>query len=160
MELQNQNTVKEPKNINYNLQSRERGRNVLIISSVDCVLFVVDLGAQFTGRCTVPIIVTGGSAKPFQLQEYGIKGFPTIKVFVPGKPLVDYQGARDEKPIADYALQQVEALLKERLSGKGTGGSSEKSEPSASVELNSHNFDELVLRDKELWIVEFFAPCN
>ncbi|KAF5948497.1 hypothetical protein HYC85_014454 [Camellia sinensis] len=92
-------------------------------------------------------------------QEYGIKGFPTIKVFVPGKPPVDYQGARDVKPIAEYALQQVvKALLKERLSGKGTGGSSEKSEPSASVELNSHNFDELVLRSKELWIVEFFAP--
>ncbi|CAL5342353.1 unnamed protein product [Camellia sinensis] len=93
-------------------------------------------------------------------QEYGIKGFPTIKVFVPGKPPVDYQGARDVKPIAEYALQQVKALLKERLSGKGTGGSSEKSEPSASVELNSHNFDELVLRSKELWIVEFFAPWS
>jgi protein disulfide-isomerase A6 len=53
---------------------------------------------------------------------------------------------------------QVKALLKERLNGKATGGSNEKSEPSASVELNSHNFDELVLKSKELWIVEFFAP--
>ncbi|KAF5949959.1 hypothetical protein HYC85_011952 [Camellia sinensis] len=91
-------------------------------------------------------------------QEYGIKGFPTIKVFVPGKPPVDYQGARDVKPIAEYALQQIKGLLKDRLHGKGTGASSEKSEPSASVELNSHNFDELVLKSKELWIVEFFAP--
>ncbi|XP_073151140.1 protein disulfide isomerase-like 2-3 [Henckelia pumila] len=91
-------------------------------------------------------------------QEYGIRGFPTIKVFVPGKPPVDYQGARDVKPIAEFALQQVKALLKERLNGKTTGGSSQKSEPSASVELNSRNFDELVLKSKELWIVEFFAP--
>ncbi|KAK3022014.1 hypothetical protein RJ639_045175 [Escallonia herrerae] len=91
-------------------------------------------------------------------QEYGIKGFPTIKVFTPGKPPADYQGARDVKPIAEFALQQVKALLKERLSGKATGGSGEKSEPSASVELNSRNFDELVLKSKELWIVEFFAP--
>ncbi|KAL7218855.1 hypothetical protein ACSBR2_012016 [Camellia fascicularis] len=91
-------------------------------------------------------------------QEYGIKGFPTIKVFVPGKPPVDYQGARDVKPIAEYALQQIKGLLKDRLHGKGTGASSEKSEPSASVELNSRNFDELVLKSKELWIVEFFAP--
>ncbi|OVA01123.1 Thioredoxin [Macleaya cordata] len=91
-------------------------------------------------------------------QEYGIKGFPTIKVFVPGKPPVDYQGARDVKPIAEFALQQVKALLKERLSGKTAGGSSEKAEPSASVELNSRNFDELVIKSKELWIVEFFAP--
>ncbi|PHT76357.1 Protein disulfide-isomerase like 2-2 [Capsicum annuum] len=91
-------------------------------------------------------------------QEYGIRGFPTIKVFAPGKPPVDYQGARDAKPIAEFALQQIKALLKERVHGKATGGSSESSEPSASVELNSHNFDENVLKSKDLWIVEFFAP--
>lgn len=93
-------------------------------------------------------------------QEYGIRGFPTIKVFAPGKPPVDYQGARDVKPIAEFALKQVKALLKDRLNGKGkaTGGSNEKTETSSSVELNSGNFDELVLKSKELWIVEFFAP--
>ncbi|XP_010913398.1 protein disulfide isomerase-like 2-3 [Elaeis guineensis] len=91
-------------------------------------------------------------------QEYGIIGFPTIKVFLPGKPPVDYQGARDVKPIAEFALQQIKALLKERLHGKSSGGSSEKSETSASVELTSRNFDELVLKSKDLWIVEFFAP--
>ncbi|KAE8721748.1 Protein disulfide-isomerase like 2-2 [Hibiscus syriacus] len=91
-------------------------------------------------------------------QEYGIRGFPTIKVFTPGKPPVDYQGARDVKPIAEFALKQLRALLKDRLDGKASGGSSEKSEPSASVELNSRNFDEVVLKSKELWIVEFFAP--
>lgn len=57
--------------------------------------------------------------------------------------------------------------MKERLDGKATGGSSGSSgssgsngnsEPSASVELNSRNFDEQVLKSKELWIVEFFAP--
>ncbi|KAM7272084.1 hypothetical protein ACFE04_031298 [Oxalis oulophora] len=91
-------------------------------------------------------------------QEYGIKGFPTIKVFVPGKAPVDYQGARDVKPIAEFALKQVRALLKDRLDGKVTGGSSEKSEPSSSIELSSRNFDELVLKSNDLWIVEFFAP--
>ncbi|KAK9155504.1 hypothetical protein Sjap_002984 [Stephania japonica] len=91
-------------------------------------------------------------------QEYGIRGFPTIKVFAPGKPPVDYQGAREVKPIAEFALQQVKALLKDRLNGKTTGGSTQKNEPSASVELNSKNFDELVIKSKDLWIVEFFAP--
>jgi protein disulfide-isomerase A6 len=43
----------------------------------------------------------------FVLQEYGIGGFPSIKVFVPGKPPIDYQGARDVKPIVEFALQQV-----------------------------------------------------
>ncbi|MQM10347.1 hypothetical protein Taro_043242, partial [Colocasia esculenta] len=40
-------------------------------------------------------------------QEYGIKGFPTIKVFLPGKPPVDYQGARDVKAISEFALKQA-----------------------------------------------------
>ncbi|XP_042482725.1 protein disulfide isomerase-like 2-3 [Macadamia integrifolia] len=91
-------------------------------------------------------------------QEYGIRGFPTIKVFAPGKPPVDYQGARDVKPIVEFALQQIKGLLKERLNGKTAGESSEKSEPSASVELTSRNFDEMVVKSKDLWIVEFFAP--
>lgn len=57
-------------------------------------------------------------------------------------------------------------MLKDRLDGKTTGtntggggsGEKKKSEPSASVELNSSNFDELVTESKDLWIVEFFAP--
>ncbi|KAG0448199.1 hypothetical protein HPP92_027943, partial [Vanilla planifolia] len=91
-------------------------------------------------------------------QEYGIRGFPTIKVFAPGKLPVDYQGARDVKPIAEFALQQVKALLKDRLNGKSSSSSSERSEPSASIELTSQNFDEEVIKSKDLWVVEFFAP--
>lgn len=58
-------------------------------------------------------------------------------------------------------FSQIKALLSDRLEGKSkpTGGSNEKkSEPSASVELNSANFDELVIKSNDLWIVEFFAP--
>lgn len=55
-------------------------------------------------------------------------------------------------------FMQIKDLLRERLNGKATGGSSENTEPSASVELNSGNFDEQVIKSKELWIVEFFAP--
>eukprot|EP01018_Ginkgo_biloba_P003409 Gb_35388 [translate_table: standard] len=88
-------------------------------------------------------------------QEYGIKGFPTIKLFAPGKPPIDYEGARDTKPIAEYAIQQLKAVVKERLNGKT--GSSGKSESSASIELTSSNFDELVLKSKDLWLVEFYA---
>ena len=100
-------------------------------------------------------------------QQYGIRGFPTIKVFLPGKPPVDYEGARDVKPIVNFALSQVKGLLRDRLDGKTSGGSSgktsggsseKKTEPNESVELNSSNFDELVVKSKDLWIVEFFAP--
>ncbi|CAH1444761.1 unnamed protein product [Lactuca virosa] len=84
------------------------------------------------GVATVAAI--DADANPTIAQEYGIKGFPTIKVFVPGKPPVDYQGAREAKPIAEFALKQVKALLKDRLSGKTT------------------------TTESNLWVVEFFAP--
>lgn len=45
------------------------------------------------------------------MQEYGIQGFPTIKVFGVGKSPLDYQGAREAKPIVDYALGQVLLIL-------------------------------------------------
>lgn len=52
--------------------------------------------------------------------------------------------------------------MNDRLEGKskpnGGGSNENKSEPSASVELNASNFDELVIKSNELWIVEFFAP--
>lgn len=60
------------------------------------------------------------------------------------------------------SFSQIKALLSDRLEGKskpsGGGSSEKKSEPSASVELNSSNFDELVIKSNDLWIVEFFAP--
>ncbi|MQM10348.1 hypothetical protein Taro_043241, partial [Colocasia esculenta] len=52
----------------------------------------------------------------------------------------------------------VKILLKERLDGKVGGGSGEKSETSASIQLTSQNFDDVVLKSKDFWIVEFFAP--
>lgn len=92
-------------------------------------------------------------------QEYGIKGFPTIKVFAPGKSPVDYQGARDVKPIAEFAIQQLKAVVKDRLNGNsGSSKKSDSSSLSASVELTSSNFDDLVLKSKDLWLIEFYAP--
>ena len=48
----------------------------------------------------------------FLEQEYGIQGFPTIKVFGVGNSPIDYQGPRDAKSIAEFALKQVFALLR------------------------------------------------
>lgn len=52
--------------------------------------------------------------------------------------------------------------MSDRLEGKskpnGGGSNGKKSEASASTELNSGNFDELVIKSNDLWIVEFFAP--
>jgi len=97
-------------------------------------------------------------------QQYGIQGFPTIKVFGLGKSPVDYQGAREAKPIVDYALQQVKTLALDRLNGKsGSKKSSSKKDkdssgPSVSVELKSSTFDKLVLESDDTWLIEFYAP--
>jgi protein disulfide-isomerase A6 len=92
-------------------------------------------------------------------QEYGIQGFPTIKVFTPGKPPIAYQGARDAKPIAEFAIQQLKTIVKDRLNGKtGSNKKSSSSSSSSSVELTSNNFDDIVLKSKDPWLVEFYAP--
>eukprot|EP00271_Cylindrocystis_brebissonii_P009387 TRINITY_DN241_c0_g1_i1.p1 TRINITY_DN241_c0_g1~~TRINITY_DN241_c0_g1_i1.p1 ORF type:complete len:455 (-),score=83.18 TRINITY_DN241_c0_g1_i1:550-1914(-) len=108
-------------------------------------------------------------------QEFGVQGFPTIKAFIPGKKApVDYNGARDAKAIADFALTQVKSIVSARLSGKassgggsaggsrGGGGSagsdSDNRPPSASVVLTEDTFDEQVLESSDIWMVEFFAP--
>lgn len=53
---------------------------------------------------------------------------------------------------------QVKTLAIERLTAKVSGGSKEKAEYSASIQLNSRNFDDSVLKSNDLWLVEFFAP--
>lgn len=56
-------------------------------------------------------------------------------------------------------LVQIKALVLARQAGKATGGDSKQnSKPSSSIELNARNFDEQVIKSKDLWIVEFFAP--
>eukprot|EP00244_Chara_vulgaris_P011056 TRINITY_DN5310_c0_g1_i3.p1 TRINITY_DN5310_c0_g1~~TRINITY_DN5310_c0_g1_i3.p1 ORF type:complete len:458 (+),score=109.63 TRINITY_DN5310_c0_g1_i3:200-1573(+) len=91
-------------------------------------------------------------------QEYGVQGFPTIKVFgADKKKPSDYMGARDAKAIVDHALQQVKAMVTQRLTGKAGSGGGKKGK-SASVELTDGNFKDLVLKSKDIWLVEFFAP--
>jgi protein disulfide-isomerase A6 len=60
---------------------------------------------------------------------------------------------------------QIKVLLKERLNGKSgskSGGSQKDDDagPSQSIELTSSNFDKLVIKSKDLWLVEFFAPWS
>lgn len=70
-----------------------------------------------------------------------------------------------------YALQQVQSQVNKRLKGgSGSGGGSSGSKGSGSssggstggsgevVVLDSTNFDALVMKSKDIWIVEFYAP--
>jgi len=97
--------------------------------------------------------------------QFGVQGFPTIKVFGANKKKPeDYQGARSAAAIVDFALQAASKIAKERLSGKSSSSSSSGSKKSsgggkdAVVNLDSASFEEQVLGTEDVWLVEFFAP--
>lgn len=55
--------------------------------------------------------------------EYGVQGFPTIKIFT-GKKVEDYNGGRTAKDIVDAALRAVRNKVEAQLGGKTSGGGS------------------------------------
>lgn len=104
--------------------------------------------------------------------QFGIRGFPTIKIFgaTKNKP-DDYQGGRTSEAIVDGALNALRSLVKARLGGGGRGGgggggggydsgNQQRSTGSKKdvVELTDDNFDRLVLNGDDVWFVEFYAP--
>jgi len=42
--------------------------------------------------------------------SYGVGGYPTIKLFVPGKDPVPFEGSRDASSIMNWALEQKQSL--------------------------------------------------
>eukprot|EP01029_Cantina_marsupialis_P012791 TRINITY_DN2827_c0_g1_i1.p1 TRINITY_DN2827_c0_g1~~TRINITY_DN2827_c0_g1_i1.p1 ORF type:complete len:451 (+),score=165.42 TRINITY_DN2827_c0_g1_i1:37-1353(+) len=102
-------------------------------------------------------------------QKYQIQGFPTIKIFVNGKP-IDYQGSREASAIVEAGMKEARKLANARLNGKGgnSGSGSEKKEKAKRngepgggkhvVTLGADNFDELVFGGNDLWLIEFYAP--
>lgn len=99
--------------------------------------------------------------------QYGVQGYPTIKVFGADKAHpTDYQGAREAGAIVQEALKAARRVAKDRLSGKA-GGSSKKSGSgsgkagkNAVVELTDATFDKMVLNSDDFWMVEFYAPVR
>jgi len=112
--------------------------------------------------------------------QYGVGGFPTIKVFGANKkdPL-DYDGGRKAPEIVAYALKAATKLVEDRLGSKIKTEEEPKNEEKKKKEekkqeekkqeeapsdddvvksLTLENFDETVLASKEMWLVEFFAP--
>uniref|UniRef100_A0A8C5QDW3 Protein disulfide-isomerase A6 n=1 Tax=Leptobrachium leishanense TaxID=445787 RepID=A0A8C5QDW3_9ANUR len=101
--------------------------------------------------------------------QYGIRGFPTIKIFGANKNKPDdYQGGRTSAAIVDGAINALRSLAKDRLNGRGGGGSeSERQSKYDSgsggskkdvINLTDDNFDSEVLNSDDVWLVEFFAP--
>ena len=98
---------------------------------------------------------------------YGIKGFPTIKIFGynKNKP-IDYNGARNADGMGDECFKQLRKMTKDKASGgKSSGGSSGGGKKSGgsgggdkNVVLTDGNFREKVLNGGDPWLVEFYAP--
>lgn len=92
--------------------------------------------------------------------QYGIRGFPTIKIFGldKNKP-EDFNGQRTAQGIVDAGMKAARDKVNAQLSGKKSGGGGGGSGNADDViELTDGNFERLVLKSDELWLVEFFAP--
>lgn len=94
--------------------------------------------------------------------QYGVRGFPTIKIFGANKNApTDYQGGRTAAAIVEAGLSAVRQLVNDRLGGRSSGGSSSGGSGGRKqdvIELTDSNFEEMVIKSKDLWLVEFFAP--
>jgi protein disulfide-isomerase A6 len=103
--------------------------------------------------------------------QYGVQGFPTIKIFGSNKNKPeDYNGQRNAQGLVDAGLSAARSAVNARLSGRGgsksggggggggSGGGNTQGDPKDVVELNDNNFDSVVLDSEDMWLVEFYAP--
>jgi protein disulfide-isomerase A6 len=107
-------------------------------------------------------------ADPQAGAPYDVKGFPTIKFFgADKKSPEDYQGGRDENSIVQYVFKQIKKAVKDRLKGKQQSSSSSSNSKSKETKANSDgdvvvltdsNFNDVVYKSKDIWLIEFYAP--
>ena len=112
-------------------------------------------------------------------QQYGVSGFPTIKVFGTNKySPINFQGGRTADAIVEQALTQLRTIVNERLGKRGggsTGGGGSSGGGGGSggkdtIELTDSNFEvrphtnsivysllfqSTVLESEDMWLVEF-----
>ncbi|RWS13471.1 Protein disulfide-isomerase A6-like protein [Dinothrombium tinctorium] len=89
--------------------------------------------------------------------RYGVKGFPTVKIFVPNKAPIDYSGPRTAQGLVDAGFRELKRLIDNRLSGRSSDSGRSSAENDV-IELTDSNFKEKVLDSDDMWLVEFFAP--
>lgn len=89
-------------------------------------------------------------------KDFGVSGFPTIKIFT-GSKHVPYKSARTAEGLVEAALKVVKGKAYERLGKRPEDSGSDKSDSDV-VTLTDDNFKKLVLDSEDLWLVEFYAP--
>lgn len=88
--------------------------------------------------------------------QFGVRGFPTIKVFGSNKNKPDdFNGQRTAQSIVDAGLKAAKEKVEAQMGGKKKSSGSGKDDV---IELTDDNFDKLVLKSDDIWLVEFYAP--
>lgn len=93
--------------------------------------------------------------------QFGVKGFPTIKIFGGNKRKPDdYNGERTALAMAKAAVEAAKRKVTEALGGGSGGDEQGDSGGDDVVTLTDDNFDRLVMNNKDntMWLVEFYAP--
>lgn len=91
--------------------------------------------------------------------QFGVRGFPTIKIFGANKRKPeDFNGARTAKGMVDAALDAIRKKIEAQGGSGGSSSSGGSKDGKDVVELTDSNFEELVLKSDDMWLVEFFAP--
>jgi len=98
--------------------------------------------------------------------QYGVQGFPTIKIFGLNKNKPeDYNGGRDAKGLVDGGLAAAKKMVNAQMGGKsgggGGGGSNANSGPGEGkdvIELTESNWKKKVGNTEKGILVEFYAP--
>ena len=73
-------------------------------------------------------------------------------------------GGQTGEAIAEFGLNMLGKEVNNRISGKKEKKTSSSSSSSSSsgkdevVVLTDDNFDELVMKSKDIWMIEFYAP--
>ncbi|CAB4059086.1 PDIA6 [Lepeophtheirus salmonis] len=122
---------------------------------------LVEFYAPWCGHCQklVPEYEKAGEGALFQ---FGVNGFPTIKVFADNKKSPEaYNGDRTAQGFVRAAQNAAQKVVSSRLGGGGGGGGGgrkKKEGGNGVVELTDSNFKKEVLDSDDMWLVEFFAP--
>lgn len=119
--------------------------------------------------------VVDGTANQQLGSKFQVQGFPTFKIFGSDRTTpIDYNGAREAKPIASAVLKEIRATISSRLDGgdgakksnnnnnnnkaSGSGGNNNGgAKGGANVQLTAQNFKNEVISSPNVWLVAFKA---
>jgi protein disulfide-isomerase A6 len=94
---------------------------------------------------------------------YGIKGFPTIKLFIGDKSKpIDYNSARNASSMVNFVLDKIKSTAMSQLNGRSSSSNQKKSGSAGGsgtvIELDESSFSMAKNTDKALYMVMFYAP--